>query len=364
MSNEGEQDAKERQLVELRRCLERAEAALRSEREKYRLLIERSNVPFFALGRDGTYLAMSARTATELQPGSAPDQLVGRQHSEFHSPQVAAAFAERVEAVCDSGVGQSFEEAVELPNGTRWVWRELQPFFDEFGVAVGVHAIAEDVTDKHHTQERLRALLHEKDLLLREVHHRVNNNLQIVSSLLNLQAAGGERVPSEQRSLRECAERVRVIGRVHERLYRSESLARVEFHALAKELVADVLSIADKSRSVTPQLDLPELYFTPQLAVPSGLILHELARSAVEHGFGGWPGTLAISMSRDADGVLSLTVHDPGRGGGGATDRLSERSLAGALVRALVRQLDARLRQESSSSGHSVVVSFSGHIAP
>jgi two-component sensor histidine kinase len=196
-------------------------------------------------------------------------------------------------------------------------------------------------------EDALRTSLDEKTALLREVHHRVKNNLQIVSSLLNLQADQEKSQPALA-ALRDTQTRVRSMALLHEMLYRTENLARINgaayieglcahlFHALG----ADPNRVRLDCRAAAVELGLDQ-------AVPCGLIVNELVSNAIEHAFPeGRAGLITVELRRDADDRLALTVADDGAGFPAGFDFSRTSTLGLQLVRVLANQLKGVLRLE------------------
>jgi two-component sensor histidine kinase len=172
-----------------------------------------------------------------------------------------------------------------------------------------------EVARRMRVEEHLKASLKEKDVLLSEIHHRVKNNLQIISSLLALQAT---RVHDEkvQDALSDCQNRVRSIALIHERLYRSRDVAKVDFG----EYMDDVLRAfqqthLEKAGSVAISTHVDEVHLGISLAIPCSLIINELVTNCLKHAFpGDRHGVVNIEFHRDADDSYVLTVRDDGVG--------------------------------------------------
>ena len=214
---------------------------------------------------------------------------------------------------------------------------------DETGNRDGFVCVAWNISRQKDTEQRLLASLREKELLLKEVHHRVKNNLQVISSLLDLQAQE-IRDPQMVRFFQESQGRVRSLALIHEQLYGSQDLSQIDFAAYVQELVERLAQGPGKTAArVSFRLDLEPSQLPLDLAIPCGMIVNELVSNALEHAFPeGRSGTIRIAFSGDAAGY-DLTVADNGVG-------LSEGLLAGKpgtlglkLIQALTRQIHGRL---------------------
>jgi two-component sensor histidine kinase/integral membrane sensor domain MASE1 len=159
------------------------------------------------------------------------------------------------------------------------------------------------------TERRLRTSLEEKEVLLKEIHHRVKNNLQIVSSLLYLQ---GRKMPAPevQTVLQESQSRVRSMALVHERLYQSGDLASVDFAQYLEALVAHLVrTFARAGTEVGVRIEADGIRLPVDAAIPCGLIVNELCTNALKHAFVGRPGgTLRVALGRQGEGAESLLL--------------------------------------------------------
>lgn len=192
-------------------------------------------------------------------------------------------------------------------------------------------------------ETRLQASVREKEVMLREIHHRVKNNLQIVSSLLSLQAARVQD-PNTVEMLRDSQNRVRSMAYIHERLYRSPDLARVNFADYARALAGHLLNSyqSPDSETVSVRVDIgDDARLSVDTAIPCGLIVNELVSNALKHAFPParkTPGVITIAM-RQTSNECTLTVRDNGVGLPVDVDFRHARSLGLELVAILAEQL-------------------------
>lgn len=189
---------------------------------------------------------------------------------------------------------------------------------------------------------QLRASLTDKEILLREVHHRVKNNLQLVSSLLYLQSRNLADAAA-QRALADSRDRIAAIAMVHDHLYRSTGLERVELDQYVGTLVmslADTMSALSRKVQITRKIDGVQLPI--DRAIPCGLIVNELLTNAVKHAFiDGRHGHILVEGTRAPDGRITVRVADDGIGL--SRDPSTSPTLGLQLVRTLVEQLDGEL---------------------
>ncbi|MCG8458217.1 MAG: PAS domain S-box protein [Holophagales bacterium] len=207
-----------------------------------------------------------------------------------------------------------------------------------------VVCVAYDISERQRMEQRLRTSLREKELLLREVHHRVKNNLQVISSMLELQSeALGD--PSLLELVRDSRHRIRSMALIHEQLYRSDDLAEIRLGAYFEDIATHLLrSHGAGDGRVELRLRLVESSLDLDRAIACGLILNELVSNCLEHAFAGdRRGELRIELLEPAPGRLALVVADDGPGfpEGASLERSGSMGLT--LVRAMVEQLRGTL---------------------
>ena len=194
-----------------------------------------------------------------------------------------------------------------------WVHGEARLIPDESGTPVLLQGVAFDITEGKRAEEIVKSSLREKELLLKEIHHRVKNNLQITSSLLRLQASKIADVGVKQ-LLRESQDRIRSMALVHDMLYRSQDLARVDFPEYVRTLVIQLFRSYNASGRIRSAVELEPIVFGVDLAVPCGLIINELVANALKHAFpGDRKGEVRVRMNAAPDGY-TLSVRDDGVG--------------------------------------------------
>ena len=225
-----------------------------------------------------------------------------------------------------------------------------------------VLAAVRDITEHKVAEEEIRESLREKEVLLREVHHRVKNNLAVICSLFYLQSTYAKDEHTAQ-VFRESENRVHSMALVHETLYGSKNLSRIDFSQYAKALASDILSSYGKGKypttSVQLKSDLEPIIMSIDLAVPCGLILNELISNALKHGFANArQGEITVALLADSDGKCLLRVDDNGAGIPSNFDVNTKKSLGLRLVRSLTRQIRGSFELVRTEPGTSARVQF------
>jgi len=219
--------------------------------------------------------------------------------------------------------------------------------------------MAMDVTERKRVEEQLKASLKEKEVLLKEIHHRVKNNMQIISSLLNLQLRYIRN--SETKELfRESQKRIKSMALIHEMLYRSQNLARIDFGKYTRTLSAEIMQSCSPGHDrIRVETNINNIEFDIKTAIPCGLIIHELISNSLKHGFpDGRKGTIRIDLDRNSKGALTLVVSDDGVGFPRGLDLERTGSLGLSLVTILTKQLRGNI-ERLETAGTAFRITFS-----
>jgi two-component system, sensor histidine kinase PdtaS len=202
--------------------------------------------------------------------------------------------------------------------------------------------VARDVTQQKLQEAKLRASLTEKEALLKEIHHRVKNNLQVISSLLHMQAMENKD-PAASDALRESQMRVRSMALVHERLYQSADLSGIDFVNYFPGMTRELLRSYGRS-DIALTIDVEPIFLSIDYAIPVGLIASELVSNALKHAFpGGRTGDILVSFRRVNGNHARLVVSDNGVGLAPDVKPASFGSMGMTLVRGLTEQLEGTI---------------------
>ncbi|MFA5269936.1 MAG: PAS domain S-box protein [Methanoregula sp.] len=209
---------------------------------------------------------------------------------------------------------------------------------------VGLHL---DITERKRYEGRLETSLREKEVIIKEVHHRVKNNMQVISGFLELQSNYIDD-PQAVEKLTECQRRVRTMALVHEKLYQSKSLGVINAAEYIKSLVADLMNSYTISTPVDVTVDVDDVSINIDMAIPCGLIINELVSNSLKYAFTGREsGRLSVVMHHREDHMFCLTVQDDGVGLPVDYEARSAASLGTQLVSVLVRQLGGEITTET-----------------
>jgi PAS domain S-box-containing protein len=236
-----------------------------------------------------------------------------------------------------------YEGMLQKPSGEK-IWFSANSTPSRHQNELVFNGIVHDITERKEAEEKIRASLKEKEVLLKEIHHRVKNNLQIISSLLSLQSARTEH-PEAVSVLRESRNRIRSMALIHERLYQSPNLASVDMLKYTTNLVSDLQrSYRPKDSSVRLTVTVEDIPLGITEAIPCGLIINELVSNGLKHAFPkGREGELTIQLQRGSANQITLTVSDNGIGLPESVDFRNSPSLGLTLINSLVEQLNGTI---------------------
>jgi PAS domain S-box-containing protein len=276
--------------------------------------------------------------------GYRPEELVGRDAFALVYPEDVGPTREIFERLARTpGSVERAEFRFRHRDGS---WRILEAIGKNLLQLPAVRAIVvneRDVTDRRNAEEQLRISLQQKETLLREIHHRVKNNLQVVSSLLDLQSTTA-RNPESIEALRESKQRVKTMAMIHERLYSRGDVSSIVLKGYIEDLVHGIVQANIKDQLVAVQLDIPAIPVGINSVVPCGLIINELVSNCLKHAFAkGEKGNILIQLRSVREKRLTLLIEDDGLGLPEDVDLESRGSLGLNLVRALVKQLDGTI---------------------
>jgi len=238
---------------------------------------------------------------------------------------------------------EPFRKAVEASTRAIWFWHVFTWFVGIVGIAFSANRLTQYFRRQEISEQLIRDSLQEKEVLLREIHHRVKNNLQVISGMLELQAAL-VKDPSARASLQEGRNRVMTMALIHQKLYQSEDIAQIHMDSYLQSLVADLFSaFGVVEENVLMKVEAEAVRLNLDTAIPFGLLVSELVTNAIKYAFGpgreGEKGEVTVSFREREDGEYLLTVSDNGIGLPEGFDLATGASLGLKLVHTLVEQL-------------------------
>ncbi len=278
--------------------------------------------------------------------------------SDFFDAETASMIREADRNVIENGEAVKVEEETWRMNPesgereSRYYISLKFPLREEDGTVIGLCGFSYDITKQKEADLKIVRSLKEKEVLLREIHHRVKNNLQVISSMLNMQSR--KTANSELKAaLQESRDRVNTMALVHERLYRSEDLKRVDFGRYINSITTNLFRAYQVHPGrISLEIDVSEVELSIDKANACGLIVNELISNALKHAFpNGREGAILIRM-KPVGALYRLVIQDDGVGLPEGVEEESPDSLGMQLVRTFVEQLNGTLqiRREQGST--------------
>jgi PAS domain S-box-containing protein len=332
----------------------KAEAQQREDMRRQKAIL--NNIPDMAWLKDRDGRFMAANEPFGKACGLSPEALIGKTDLDLWPRDLAERYRADDRLVMESGDRKQVEEPfMERDGKARWIETTKTPIKGDQGEVIGTTGIARDITDRKLAEEQIASSLHEKEILLREIHHRVKNNLQIISSLLYFQA---KKVRDETgiAALREAQERLKSMILVHEKLYQSTDLARIDFGDYVRTLTDQMLrSYGAVRNKVAVTVEAGGLYLPIERALPCGMIINELLTNVFKYAYPGDMTGSALVRAASERGRLIIAVRDNGVGLPPDMDSERPETFGLQLVRNLTDQLSGTISFERNG-GTTVMV--------
>ena len=329
------------------RALARTE--LKQAKDQLRSTIDA--VPGFVswMSADGRYLGVNKRLADSFN--LSPDKFVGQELGFLNSSSQFTEFMLEFLASYQEAMSRTIENSI---NGNKKYYLIVAQKYQQGRAAV---SIGLDITERKLAEKQIQDSLEEKEVLLKEIHHRVKNNLQIVSSLLDLQSMK-IREPQTQQLFRASQSRVKSIALIHEKLYQSENLERVNCY----EYLYSLANYLFQTYSINPekielQLDVDPISLNLDTAIPCGLIINELVSNAFKHAFPGELKGLVKIRLKSSGQTFVLEVSNNGVICPKPIDIKDKKTLGIQLINALIQQLSGEVEIDRSK-GTSFQIKF------
>jgi len=329
----------------------KAEKALQDSEEKYHTLFESNPTYTILVSLEGSILDVNS-AASEFA-GISSQELIGKNFPELqifpNEEDIKFQRSKFLQALQGETIKPFQYQLIDYKGNYSWVESQLVPIKKD-GEINSILVISKDITERKKAMDGLERMVDEKNILIKEIHHRVKNNMQIISSLLNLQS---QHLKADEQFavsiLKESQNRVKSMAMIHENLYQSKDFTHIKFEDYITRLVYELFysysGDADKIRLV---VDVDDVNLNMETAVPCGLIVSELFTNSVKYAFPeGREGEIRVSLKqepgKDDDREFILTVSDDGVGFPPDLDYRNTETLGLELVNSLTCQIDGNI---------------------
>jgi PAS domain S-box-containing protein len=334
----------------------KADEALRQSEEKYRILSEASPNAIYIINKDAT-IAYANNYALRML-GKSISEVKGRCLMDVFPGEDADMQIQIIVGVFQHGHDVRRDDRATAVDGTeRWLSSIFTPLKDDAGLVTAVLCVSYDITDRKVMENQIASSLKEKEFLLKEIHHRVKNNLQVISSLLSMQAdkATDRNVID---SLTDSQNRVKSIALVHEKLYQSKSLDQIEYGDYLNKIVNHLFDTYNIPQSrIACRIHAENIFVDINQAVPCSLIINEMLTNSLKYAFPiGEKGEISIDFTTDSKNYI-LKYHDSGIGIPEGISFERTESLGMKLIYGLTQQLNGTV-ELMRGEGTTFVVTF------
>jgi PAS domain S-box-containing protein len=292
---------------------QRADNALKESQERYRLLVETMGDGFGIQDKNGLITYVNDKFCQMLDYKL--DELVGRPVVDFLDDQNKQILKDHIRKR-KAGMNESYEITWNRRDGRRLpALMSPQSLYDKKGEFAGSFAVITDISNLKRAEKKIKASLAEKKVLLREIHHRVKNNFEIISSLLDMSRIHAEN-KAVHKHLTDAQTRIHSMALIHDQLYEKDQFDRIDMGEHIKELVDSLFVLYSSSeKRINPVTESSPVYLSVSQATPCSLVLNELVANALEHGFKKTEqGTIQVSIDNPADDNVLIRVKDNGDG--------------------------------------------------
>lgn len=328
----------------------RAEDALKRSESHYRILVENLPLRLFLKDNKSVYISCNSNYAHDF--GLEPEEMTGKNDFNFFPRDIAAKYRADDRRIMRNGVTEELIEEYINKKHQGWAQTIKTPIRDDKGQITGILGLFWDITPRKRAEQKLECSLKEKEVLLKEIHHRVRNNLQLIVSLLHWQL---ETISSHEALdvIRQTISRIFSIAMAHEKLYQSKDLGNIPFKEYLEYMVGWLMDSIPGARGVKLSLKIENIPLSVDLAIPCGLILTELLTNSLKHAFpGDHAPAIHIHFHSFRDGTLQLSFSDNGIGF--SFDPLEEpepKTLGLQLIKTLAQQIQGVLTSEREPNG-------------
>jgi PAS domain S-box-containing protein len=315
--------------------------------EQYLMQTLMNNIPdhIYFKDRNCRFLRISKSHADSFGLKECSDA-VGKSDFDYFSPEHAnQAYLDEQEIMKTKQILVKEEKETWIGNPESWVSTTKLPLCDIHETVIGTFGISRDITEQKMNEAAVLKSLREKEILLKEIHHRVKNNLQIILSFISLQKHNNI-IKDPIDMINTIENRIRSIAIVHELVYQSNSVSEIDIKKYITILINQILGQFGLSKTISYTINAQNLFFDINLMVPFGIILNELTTNVAKHAFKDNHGEITISITK-SDDTYTMIFHDNGMGINDSIDITQSETLGTNIMFSLAHQIDGNLKIEN-----------------
>lgn len=322
----------------------RADEQLKQSEEKYRSLIENSPEIILIADENENIQFINFASGKYEQ-----EEIIGNSLYMFVDSKHHDIIRQAHKNIFNGSKSESYEtEGTSIDGNKSWFLTHVGPKYLDDNV-IGLVLFIRNITDLKRSEEHIKQSLNEKEVLLKEVHHRVKNNLQIISSILNLQSS----TISDKQTLellRNSQDRIRSMSLIHELLYQTKDFSTINFSEYIRSVATNLFQSYTQNKMIELVLVLDPIFLDLDSAIPCGLIINELITNSLKYAFTtSEQGEVKISLSKDDQNNVFLMISDNGKGFPKDIDFRDTESLGMQLVVSLIEQIDGTIELDNSN---------------
>ena len=329
-----------------------ANEKIKQSEEKYRSLVENSPEIILILDRNQKIEFLNFKSQRHDQNKIIGDSLFNYVNKRHHKEIDAA----NKRVLSGEAKNERYEtKGIDINGNDQYFQTHVGPKFNDDKV-IGLVLFIRNITDRKISEDKIKQSLSEKEVLLKEVQHRVKNNLQIISSILNLQSSTISD-KSTLELLKNSQDRIRSMSLIHELLYQTKDFSTIQFSEYIKSIATNLFHSYNQNKKIVLEQDLDDIQLNLDLAIPCGLIVNELITNALKYAFDEKEAGLVKIGLKEEKGLINLIISDDGKGFPKNINFRETSSLGMQLVVSLVEQVDGEILL-NSEKGTQYTVTF------
>jgi PAS domain S-box-containing protein len=329
------------------------QSLLRMSEEKFRFLVESMDDIIFSLDREQRHTGVYGSWVQNM--GLTKEAFLGKTAREILM-DTNTGLHESMNRQALSGTAVSYEWSTGTGDDQIYFHTKLSPLKNASDEITGIVGIGRDITDLKQAELRVKLLLDEKELLLKEVHHRIKNNMNTVMSMLSLQAGLAQDTASTI-ALEDARRRLVSMSRLYDTLYLSKSYSKLSIKAFLAPLIEEIITNFPGSNKVKIKKDIQDFMLKVEYIQPLGIMINELLTNTMKHAFDGKEDGVIEVTARNMEGNVILIIEDNGKGMGEFREVESPAGFGLQLVQELASQMNGSIRTEQGK-GTRVVLEF------